>query len=411
MFVNVPPATSVPRPYAPTETMLLNIGTQDKLWIGGHFYSDKPPVPTLALAGIYLVLQRATGVVAREHPDRFCYALALLSSGLAYVMAVWCLTRRALVGGLDLRVRVLLTASFALGTLALPYAAQVNNHILLLAVCSALMLALARPGPLSVARLLAIGTLIGVGYTMDLGVGPVFVLGTTALVAWTTRRAMAVAVLLLAAFPWFALHHALNYRLGGTFLPASATDAYFLWPGSTIDLSRLTGGWGHQSLGRFLDYALDLPFGARGFLWHDPALLLALGGAVLLVYTGAPELARTLFAVGVMIGSWLVYAALSNNQSGHCASIRWFVPLLAPGYDLLVRLLRLHARYVADLAVLTAGGIALGAVMWWGGPWEPHVPGFWFIVGGTLIGWAWLRVHPARSTQHLAPHPAPSTWH
>ncbi len=53
-------------------------------------------------------------------------------------------------------------------------------------------------------------------------------------------------ILLLAAFPFFALHHYLNWRIGGTFMPANAQAAYFIWPGSPFDASNLTGGWAHD---------------------------------------------------------------------------------------------------------------------------------------------------------------------
>src|SRR5438067_2211566 len=64
--------------------------TGDKLFIQGHFYSDKSPVPAVLMAGVYQVLQWSTGLTARARPDRFCYWMTLTSSGLAYVVAVGC---------------------------------------------------------------------------------------------------------------------------------------------------------------------------------------------------------------------------------------------------------------------------------------------------------------------------------
>ena len=84
-------------PYPTNQPALLARGTQDKLLIGGHYFSDKSPVPALFMAGAYQVLQWMTGLVAREQPARFCYLLTLFSSGLAYVIAVWCIDRLAIV--------------------------------------------------------------------------------------------------------------------------------------------------------------------------------------------------------------------------------------------------------------------------------------------------------------------------
>lgn len=370
-------------PYPTNQPALLARGTQDKLRIGGRYLSDKSPVPALFMAGVYQVLQWATGLIAREHPARFCYLLTLFSSGLAYVIAVWCIDR--LASSLGTPSRLLLTSSFAFATVALPYARQVNNHILLLAICSALLLVLT---PRTRGQLLAAGTLIGVGYTIDLGLGPVLVLSTVGVVAWRTRSVSAIALLLFAALPWFALHHYLNWRIGGTFAPANAHAAYFVWPGSPFDVNNMTGRWAHKSIVRFVAYALDLLFGKRGFLGHNLALFLAAPAAVLLLRRRVAKTPEIIWAVAFCVGGWLVYAATSNNYSGVCASVRWYVPLLAPAYYILVLLLRHGPRYRGGLFILTGFGFTIGLLMWWKGPWMTHmVPGFWFIQAGALLTW------------------------
>src|SRR5262249_47037802 len=148
-------------------------GTGDKLLIDGHYYSDKSPVPALWMAGVYQVWQWWTGATARQRPDSFCYWLTLTSSGLAYVVAVCCMYRLGGVVQLTLPLRLALVGSLALGTVALPYVRHVNNHILLLAVAAALFLNLARfaeerkTAPSAWARLLILGWLAGLGYTID----------------------------------------------------------------------------------------------------------------------------------------------------------------------------------------------------------------------------------------------------
>src|SRR6266513_124939 len=61
IYVQVPPPGDTPPPYPADEPLLLEHGTADKLLIGGHFYSDKSPVPALLLAGLYECLQGLTG--------------------------------------------------------------------------------------------------------------------------------------------------------------------------------------------------------------------------------------------------------------------------------------------------------------------------------------------------------------
>src|SRR5262249_51199889 len=142
--------------------------------------------------------------------------------------------------------RLLLTASFTLATVALPYARHVNNHTLLLAVMCGLVLDVAglhqdaHAGIQRWDRLLRLGFLSGLTYTIDLGVGPVILLCTAALVVARLRRFRAAAVFALAALPWLALHHALNYAVGGCWRPANAIVEYLAWPGSAFSSGNMT---------------------------------------------------------------------------------------------------------------------------------------------------------------------------
>jgi hypothetical protein len=186
------------------------------------------------------------------------------------------------------------------------------------------------------------------------------------------------------------LHHALNYQIGETFRPVSTVAEYLFWPGSPFDFSNATGHWHHTSIWRGTAYALGLLFDKKGFLLHQPVLILAfLGGIALMVRKRAllPELPEMLFSFAWSGAVWLVFALGSNNSSGICATIRWFVPLLAPGYYVLLMVLRYRPDHYPEFLELAAGGMLLSALMWYYGPWMRLVPGFWYILGATLLGW------------------------
>src|SRR5207244_8568560 len=98
------------------------------------------------------------------------------------------------------------------------------------------------------------------------------------------------------------------------------------------------------------------------------------------------ELPEILFAICCCAGTVLLYAATSNNYSGQCCSIRWFVPLLAPAYFLLILLLREQRRFLPAFATLSALGAVEGVLMWLRGPWMKHmVPFFWEWQGEALL--------------------------
>ncbi len=385
----MPDDPAAPTPYL-RDSGLMEQGTGDKMWVGGHSYSDKPPVPSLLLVGWYQLLKWTAGLSARDRPDLFCYWMTVASSGLAYVVAVWSIYRLGLALELSLLLRCLLTASFGLATVALPYTRHVNSHIWLLGVAAPLILGLARlanesaSGRVPWFRSVALGMLAGLGYTLDSAAGPILVVCTFALVTYRCPRVGAALAFVLAALPWIILHHGINYALFGEVMPANANPAYWDYPGSGFDAKNLTGHWNHKNWDEFADYAATLWIGERGFLALNIPLWLALPAFALLLLRriALPELLFTATWAG---GTWLAYAALSTNYSGHSVSIRWFLPLLAPGYLVLAIFLRRYPQCVWDFVALSIWG-AIGAfLMWSRGPW--WLPRFWVLQSLALLSW------------------------
>jgi hypothetical protein len=372
--------------------------TGDKLYINGHFYSDKSPVLALPMAAVYQVLQWTVGLKAAQQPGLFCYLMALTFSGPAYIISVLCLDRLAVRSGLSWKMRWPLVASFAFGTIALAFSRVCNIHIIMLAVFAGLFLLLtksAEPGweKFSRGQLWAMGTLLGAGYSIDLGVGPVLVLCTVAFLCYLIPPPRSVVTVLAVAFPWFALHHALNYMIGGTFFPANTVAQYLLWPGSPFTAQDLTGvGWAHHGLADFLVYNLGLLGGSQGFIVNNPALILAIPAAVVSLRETKEKRGLVYFSIGLIVGVWLLYAATSNNYSGKCCSIRWFVPLLVPFYYVLIIALKRYPSAQMDLLILAGGSMALGILLWIRNPWVgPMVPGLWYINAAALITWLFYR--------------------
>jgi hypothetical protein len=407
-----PPLPPGPTPYRPGEP-LLQLGTCDKLFIAGHYYSDKPPGISLLMAGVYQVWQWCGGAPARERPDLYCLLMTLATSGIAYVVAVWCVYRLGLWAGLPLGPCAALAASLGLATVALTYTRHVNNHILFLAAAAALFLALTqlanalRQGRMPRLRLVWLGTLAGLGYNLDLGTGPMLLVCLTGLLAYRCRRLAPLFVFGLAAVPWLAMHHILNYAIGGTFTPMNAVPAYSLWPGCPFTAQNLTGGWNHTP-GHFLEYLASLLVGKRGFVNHNLPLFLALPALVVLLRHRPAALPEVVFAGCWAGGTWLLYGALSNNYSGVCCSIRWFVPLLAPAYFALAHFLRAYPDWRLDFYLLSAWGAVLGGLMWWQGPWMGHmVPWFWPVQAAALLTWHLVRRRRHRGNITSSPQTAP----
>ncbi|MDX2170909.1 MAG: hypothetical protein SF182_27825 [Deltaproteobacteria bacterium] len=379
--------------------------TLDKLRIGNRFYSDKPPVLALLLAGPYWLWRTAGGAAARLVPDRFCYWMALASAGVGYVVAVGAVFALGGAIGVSLLPRLVLASSLAFATLALPYSRSVNGHIALLAAAAVLFLVLARARGSASApprTWLAAGVLAGLAYTLDLAAGPLLLV-CVALYAAVRGGRRAVASLLAAALPWVALHHAITWVIGGTLLPLNADPSRFVWPGSPFG-GGLTGAWHHDGLLDALIYAAALLLGKRGFLLHNLPLLTALAGAGLVWRQRPREAGLLACGLGWAVATWVACAIASNNYSGECASIRWLLPLLAPGYLALAVVLRERRDWLVFVLVLSVTGMTLAIPMWWRGPWNGRtVPGFWFVQAAALASCVAIRRYRAPRSRFSAP--------
>jgi hypothetical protein len=396
VFVDVPSAAWARRCYGRDEAVIRQ-GTLDKLYIHGHYYSDKSPVPAVLMAGVYWLYETAGGAAARVDPQRFCFVLTLMTSGAAYVAGCLCVFAFGQRLGLSLPISLALAASFGLSTVALPYTRHVNNHILFLGAVSPLVLGLVRwssdqPGRSpALGHFLFWGWLSGLCYTIDLGAGPLLLASVLVTVAWFTRSVRGVGLVIIGAVPWLALHHVLNYHIGGTLGPANAVAEYFRWPGCPFDEKNMTGTWHHLSWGHFFLYAAGLLLGKRGFIGHNPVLYLAVPMLIGWVVKRSTRSPVCLFAFLWCGGTWLIYALTSTNSSGPCCSIRWFVPLLVPAYGMLAFGLLKVPGLAADVLLLSLWGALEAVLMWRHGPWMEHmVAGYWFIQAGTLTSWAWL---------------------
>lgn len=386
VFVRVPADGS---PYDPSDADLQRTGTLDKLRIGGKYYSDKSPVPSLILAGLAKAL-RLFGIGAPITPHLFCWFMNLAGGGLCFVAAVCALFRICRALNLSRMSNWALTLSFAIGTIALPYSRHVNNHIQLLAVVAWLLAYMLDNSGHRFLHCARLGFLAGLGYTIDLGMGPVLLLCVGAWILWQCRwrpswraRAITVGIFTAASLPWLAVHHAVNFAIAGTVGPANAVPEYLQWPGSPFDSANMTGRLQHATLSHLVIYALDMLVGQKGFLGHNLPAYLAVAATPWLLTKKFKDKSLLVFAVLFSAGAFLAYAVSSNNYSGRCLSIRWFVPLLAPAYLMLGLALRARPSLIRYLIALSTSSAIWAALAWFIGPWQTP-PLIWYWIIGTL---------------------------
>jgi hypothetical protein len=269
IFVQVPQQAGA-SPYG-SDAMLNRTGTRDMVRIDGRIYSGKPPVQSLLMASVYAIAKLAFGLDARQSPRLFCYLMTVLTSGLAYAIAVWCIFRIGLCAGLGWDESLLLAGGAALTTVAIAYMQAVNNHIVLLAVVSAAILNMLRylkarrAGQEGTAEILVIGALSGFGYALEQGSGMVLLATAAVWAAYRTRNLRMVGLFVLAAAPWVAAHHILTFALAHSLRPINSVRAFSAFPGSAFSRGDMTGVLIERPVLKTVGYALGMLFGPPGF--------------------------------------------------------------------------------------------------------------------------------------------------
>lgn len=361
----------------------------DKVYVRGRFYSDKPPVQPVLMACIYKLLHETTGLDARQNVGLWCYLMTLLSSGVAYVVAVVFFYRFMGVLELSSTWRLATTLSFMLATPAIAYVSHVNAHIVGLAVAVVMFERLAvlhklpADRPPEVIPCVVLGLLGGFSYALEQATGGLLLGGVGLFLLLRWGKIVPVVGYVLGALPWLVLHHAILFSIAGTTKPINSLPEHFDYPGSSFSAANMTGKYNHPTVWHFLAYSCGLLFGNRGIIQSSLPLFLVFPAVFLLWWKRKLDLLG-LFAIGWGVLTWLTYAALSIDYSGSCTSVRWFIPHLVAGYYLVALLIRDHPRFRVDFLILSAWGVVLGGIMWWHGSWCPGLPNFWWVQAGAL---------------------------
>jgi len=316
--------------------------TVDKIFVRGHFYSDKPPTMSLLAAAIYYPLYHAGfRLKPPESGDEFGsrkpernLSYGLITFVLMAGSTLCCLA--AFYGalgfvGLPARRRVWMTAGLAFATLFLPWTTTLNNHAFsgswTFIAFYFLLRAKSAPEKVAVPVLVA-GAAAGLAAASDpacllfvVGFGA-YILGSAKLRRVTVWYAAAALLIMLPGI-------LVNYSITGDLRPPNTHVEYFDYPGSYwLHGHEALSGVTRNDLGFALKYGFLCLFGPNGFLLYNPLLAIAIYYAVRLVTSRQPfwiEALLVLVLVTMFTGYFFLY---SSNYGGYSYSIRWFVTLI-----------------------------------------------------------------------------------
>lgn len=347
------------------------VSTGDKVFIGGHFYSDKPPMPALLGALVYGPLH-LLGLRLREGTTVAYFLVTLLTVGVAWLFGTLAFFHSLAFTDMAAERRLLPSIVLGLGTIYLSWSTTFNNHalaagFLALGFCFLLR---ARNEARTALNLGLAGLFFSLAGACDIPTSVFYVLFFAEVLLRADLRKWAVVYLLptlLTIVPTLAV----NYSIHHSIMPVQIYRSYFQYPGSPWLGSDELSGMETNDPAFFASYAVKTLVGPKGFLLYNPFLIVALWGLAREI-RGKGRFCIEAICVGAGSSVILVYYwATTNNYGGWSYSIRWFVPLIPlvlffshpffQHYD------RRRAAYFHILLVVSLMLAFVGAI----NPWSP----------------------------------------
>lgn len=297
--------------------------TQDKIQLGGRFYSDKMPLLSVMGAAVYGMAR--TGLGAKLQPD--CpksgdpcayYWITLILVGLPVALLLLLFFEFALNQALPLWAAVIGTLTLGLGTMVFPYALVLNHHAPAAASLFASLYLLSTDKGGS-ARRIAAGFFAALAISFD-AISGIIAAGLFGIAVVRLRRGLPFFVL-GAAIP-LAVTAILDYQIGHTIIPPYLITSAYNYPGSAFPAT--IGGNGTPD--DYVAYSFRMFLGAQGLFAYNPLLLFALLGAVAAAIK--PESALRVEAIFMLLAFVLLCIYLSvgtGNLGGVAYGERWFV--------------------------------------------------------------------------------------
>ena len=321
--------------------------TGDKVFVNGHFYSDKTPLLSVIAAGAYSILRNAFGLILDPTicvPDedgaacraftptgtRFTafYWLTLLFIGGSASLLVVLFWQAMLQAGASGTLATALAVALGLASPIAPYSIVFAGHVPAALCLFAGFMLLALNSEVEASggwRFFWAGLLISLAANIDLTLA-IFIAAFGLWVLLARRSLRVLLSYVLGALIPFALSAVMNFWAAGTIVPLYFDPRAYDFVGTVLNTT-VGGTSGFYSWEFGARYAYDMFVGQRGLFAFTPMLIFAFIG-MLAALRRRPQRGLLL---ALLLGS-LVFAAYlilrTDNFGGLAWGTRWFVPLV-----------------------------------------------------------------------------------
>jgi len=291
--------------------------TRDKITIGDHNYSNKPPLLGIIGAGVYWVLKQTAGISFKENEGVVVYLLTLIMvGGMTSFLIAQFYTSLSIHPNITPEIRKLITFALLSGTLLTSFSTTFNNHTIAAAlIFSSFYYAwLGRP--------LLSGAFLGGAFCIDIVPGIVFI-PVIALTLYDSNNINKIKTFSVSIAIFVGIFIWANYFTLGSFLPPK-----FVSGGHDYSSAFSSSLFGVLLPESYL-YPIQCLFGAHGFFTVSPILFFGVAGIFKVYKTGKlfPK-----FWVGSLIGTCTFFIVghilFVGSFGGWSYGFRYLIPIV-----------------------------------------------------------------------------------
>lgn len=296
--------------------------TEDRVFIGGRFYSDKPLLLPLFLGGIYKTLH-ILGLNFKDNYHLTVYLLNFAGGGF-FALLLFLFFHRAIKPFNFSFIRTsLLSASLIFGSWLFSFSATLGNHVPAAFFLFLFFICFLKIKKINAPRLIiSAGFLAGIILNIEIPAGLLISAVSLLFLMIVPERKLQDLSCFISGFAIpFAGMLAINYIAYGSIVPAYAVPGAYNFPGN-IHSTAVAGLNIPESL---LLYPFNILFGYRGLFSYMPALLFII--PYFMICRGKIKI-NTIFMFIFLLSFIIFYSLMTGDYGGWSYGFRFLIPVI-----------------------------------------------------------------------------------
>lgn len=356
--------------------------SNDMVKVGDRYYSSKPPLYPLLMAGEAILVNKLTGAGFHDHKVDYLRILVILNQVLPYLLMLWCLWVFLLRHVEQEWTAYYMLLALSLGMLSFGYAVTINNHTpsaILYVLIFLLWEQIGHRGKDEWWRYLLIGLASGFAFAIELPSGGIAAWFLLLCLARNWKKGlMAGFIAMVPVLVSLVIYH----YLSGVWKPFYLQSELYRFEGSYWQNPQGLDAI-HPDKGT---YIFNMFIGFRGLFSMTPILLLGVVSYFRYILGRGVFFKKEFTGIMVGIGLLILFIVFRTwNYGGNCIGMRWFICFMP--------LLMLMAIPLIDSwSKKIWGKVAMAVMLLWSIPWnlealyeEAYVTGLFERIWGSLF--------------------------